>query len=48
MSQPDDSVAIDFAPPPPASRRQVQIAAAVVALVLIAGLVVGVTQLLLR
>jgi hypothetical protein len=48
MSQPDDFVAIDFAPPPPAGRWHVRIAAAVIAVLLIGLLVGGVTQLLLH
>jgi hypothetical protein len=48
VSQPDRSVGIDFAPPPPAERRYVRIGAAAIAVLLLGVLVVGVTQLLLR
>jgi hypothetical protein len=48
VSQPDRFVAVDFAPPRRAGRPYIRIAAAALALMLIGGLVVGVTQLLLR
>lgn len=48
MPRPDDFVGIDFAPPPPAGRRNIWIASAVIAVLLIGVLVVGVTQLLLH
>jgi hypothetical protein len=48
VSQPDDFVGIDFAPAAPAGRRHIRIAAAAIGVLLIAGLVAGVTQLLLR
>jgi hypothetical protein len=48
VSQPEDFVGIDFAPAGPAGRRHVRIAVAAVGVLLIAILVVGVTQLLLR
>jgi len=48
VSQPDDLVGIDFAPPRPAGRRHMRIAAAAIGVLLIAVLVIGVTQLLLR
>jgi hypothetical protein len=48
VSQPDRSVGVDFAPPLPAERRYLRIGAAAIAVLLIGGLVVGVTQLLLR
>ena len=48
MSRPDHFVAIDFAPPGPAGPPLVRIAAVAVAVLLIGGLFVGVTQLLLH
>jgi len=48
VSRPDDFVGIDFAPAAPAGRRHLRIAAAAIGVLLLAVLVVGVTQLLLR
>jgi hypothetical protein len=48
VSQPDRFVGVDFAPPAPAGRPYLRIAAAGLALLLIVVLVVAVTQLLLR